>query len=121
MAELLVCRAGELADGDVRIIAAGELEIGVFRQGEAYHAYRNLCPHQGGPVCEGIRLPKVVAVLAPDKSFRGHVYDEDEMHFVCPWHGYEYKLATGECVGDPKLRLRRYEVVQRQGEVYVQL
>ena len=35
------------------------------------------------------------------------------MHFVCPWHGYEYDLKTGECVGDRKLKLRKFEVVKR--------
>ena len=46
-------------------------------------------------------------------------YDDDEPHIVCPWHGWEYKLKTGECAPDPKLRLKRHEVVQREGGVYV--
>jgi nitrite reductase (NADH) small subunit len=121
MAEILVCRKGELADGAVRIVSSGELEVGVFRHAGEYRAYRNLCPHQGGPACEGIRLPKVVAVIAADKTFHGQAYDESEMHFICPWHGYEYRLDTGECVGDPNLRLRRYDVIEREGMVYVAL
>jgi nitrite reductase/ring-hydroxylating ferredoxin subunit len=43
------------------------------------------------------------------------------MHIVCPWHGYEYKLETGECAADKKLKLRRYEVIERDGGVYVAL
>jgi nitrite reductase/ring-hydroxylating ferredoxin subunit len=41
------------------------------------------------------------------------------MHFVCPWHGYEYELTTGECVGDRKLKLRKYEVVRRGEDIFV--
>ena len=42
-----------------------------------------------------------------------------DVHFVCPWHGYEYHLTTGECVGDRRLKLRSYQVVERNGEVFV--
>ena len=65
MAEVLVCKDGEIADGGVRVITAGEVEIGVIRQGGKYYAYRNHCPHQGGPVCEGVRMPQVLDVIAP--------------------------------------------------------
>ena len=44
---------------------------------------------------------------------------EDALHFVCPWHGYEYDMKTGECVSDRKLKLRRYKVVQKGDELYV--
>ena len=48
MPELLVCRDGG-AEGGVRIVRSGPTEIGVIRHGGKYYAYRNLCPHQGGP------------------------------------------------------------------------
>jgi nitrite reductase/ring-hydroxylating ferredoxin subunit len=38
---------------------------------------------------------------------------------VCPWHGYEYDLKTGKCVGDPKLRLQSYDVVEKNGNIFV--
>jgi nitrite reductase/ring-hydroxylating ferredoxin subunit len=121
MAEIFVCKQGEMADGDVRIVASGHHEAGVFRYDGEYHAYRNLCPHQGGPVCEGILLPKVLAVVDEERKFYGHRYDQAEPHFVCPWHGYEYKLKTGECAGDPSIRLQRHAVVERDGCVYVKI
>ena len=118
MAEILVCREEEFGSG-CRIVAAGALEIGVFRHGDGYVAYRNLCPHQGGPACEGVIVPRVTVVLDADQSFRRNAFDRDEMQFVCPWHGYEYKLATGECVGDPRVRLRKFKVTERDGQIYV--
>lgn len=118
MAEIHICRKDEFG-AQCRIVTAGDVEIGVFRHGEGYVAYRNLCPHQGGPACEGVVIPRVVAVLDPDKSFRRSAFDVSDMHFVCPWHGYEYRIATGECVGDERLRLKPYPVTEHDGHLYV--
>jgi nitrite reductase/ring-hydroxylating ferredoxin subunit len=41
------------------------------------------------------------------------------VNFVCPWHGYEYDLKTGECVPDRKLRLKKYKVVRKGDDIYV--
>ncbi len=38
-------------------------------------------------------------MIADDRTYQGQTFG-DEVHFVCPWHGYEYDLKTGECVGD---------------------
>jgi nitrite reductase/ring-hydroxylating ferredoxin subunit len=119
MAEIFVSQIDDLRDGSVVIVPAGDREIGVFRQGQQFYAYENLCVHQGGPVCEGMRIPKVEDVIAADKTLLGQRFVDDDMHIVCPWHGYEFKMKTGECVGDPKLRLRRFNVLTRDGNVYV--
>jgi nitrite reductase/ring-hydroxylating ferredoxin subunit len=41
------------------------------------------------------------------------------MHIVCPWHGYEFHLSDGTHVCDKRLRLTKYPVIQRDGEIYV--
>ena len=46
-------------------------------------------------------------------------FSTTEIHLVCPWHGWEYDVETGECVALRRYRLRRYEAVQRGDEVYV--
>jgi nitrite reductase (NADH) small subunit len=119
MVEIYVCKTADIKDGDVRIIAVEESEIGVYRHQGKYFAYRNLCVHQGGPACEGVMLPKVEDVFGPNKTLLGQRFDEGEMHIVCPWHGYEYKLESGECATDKRLRLQRFAVVEREGGVYV--
>ncbi len=119
MVDVMVCRDGEMIEGDVRIVSNGRVEAGVFRHDGAYHACRNLCPHQGGPACEGLQLPRVLAVIDHEHKFHGQTYDEGELHFVCPWHGYEFKMKTGECAGDPQIRLHRYPATERDGNVYV--
>ena len=118
MAEWFVAKASELTDGDRRIVTAGRHEIGVFFTGGDYHAYSNTCLHSGGPACEGLLINQVVDVIAPDKTYQGQTFS-DEMHFACPWHGYEYDLKTGECVGDRRLKLRKFDVVRRGDDIFV--
>lgn len=121
MEDVLVCKSGELGDGAVRIVYHGQHEVAVIRHGTKYYAYANLCPHQGGPACEGIRVPQVVDVVGADGEFLGQRYDETDVHIVCPWHGYEFHLETGEHAGDKKLKLRKYKVSERGGAVYVSI
>ncbi len=119
MAEIFVAHVADLKDGDRRIVRAARHEIGVFRHAGAYYAYANMCAHLGGPACEGLLFPQVVDVIAEDRTYQGQVFDESRMHFVCPWHGWEYDMKTGVSAGDPKKRLRKYDVVERGGDVYV--
>jgi nitrite reductase/ring-hydroxylating ferredoxin subunit len=119
MPEQFVGKLSEFKDGDRRIIFAGDHEIGVFRHDGKFYAYSNFCLHQGGPACEGLTIAKVEERLRPDKTSEGLFFSDTEMHFVCPWHGYEYDMKTGECVSDRKLKLRSYKIVEKGDEVYV--
>ena len=103
MAEKFVAKVAEFNDGDRRIVFVGDNEIGVFKHEGEFYAYSNFCLHQGGPpACEGLTIAKVEERLRPDKTSMGLFFSEDEMHFVCPWHGMEYDMKTGECVLRPE-------------------
>ena len=119
MTEVFVAKLSELPDGERRIVTHGDVEIGVFHWQGGFYAYRNLCAHQGGPACEGVIMHKVEDVLAPDRTWHGQKFSSEEVHFVCPWHGYEYDIRTGECAADRKLRLQSYEVIRRGEDLYV--
>ena len=119
MTETFIGKASEFRDGDRRIVRLGEAEVGVFRENGRFYAYSNYCLHQGGPACEGLTIARVEERILPDKTSRGLYFSDVDLHFVCPWHGYEYDMKTGECVADRSLRLRRYHVVEREGGVYV--
>jgi nitrite reductase/ring-hydroxylating ferredoxin subunit len=119
MAEQFVGKASEINDGDRRIVFMGEHEVGVFKEKGEYFAYSNFCLHQGGPACEGLTIAKVEEKIMPDKTSRGLYFSDTELHFVCPWHGMEYDMKTGECVSDRKMRLRKYKIVQKGDDVYV--
>jgi nitrite reductase/ring-hydroxylating ferredoxin subunit len=118
MSECFVAKVAELKDGDRRIVVDGKKEIGVFCKDGAYYAYSNYCVHAGGPACEGLIINKVVDIIAVDRTYQGQEFSE-EVHFACPWHGYEYDLKTGECVGDRRLKLRKFDVVQRGDDIFV--
>jgi len=118
MPECFVAKASELRDGERRIVVDGKKEIGVFCHAGAYYAYSNYCVHAGGPACEGVLINRVVDLIAADKTYQGQTFS-DELHFACPWHGYEYDLKTGECVGDRRMKLRKFDVVRRGEDIFV--
>ena len=90
----------------------------IFHKGE-YYAYRNVCPHQGGPACEGLKMPQVVEKIGDKGIHLGQDFDESDMHIVCPWHGWEFHLKDGTHVIDKRQRLKKFPVVERGGEIYV--
>jgi nitrite reductase (NADH) small subunit len=114
-----VCAIDEIADGSGVLAAIADREIGVFKYKGKLHAYDNRCIHMGGPVCTGEILGATRVSLDDGQRITGVTLDEDEMRLVCPWHGWEYDLATGEVAHNRKLRLRRFEVTVEDGVVYV--
>jgi len=119
MPEHLVAAEHDLAEGCGVLVHAGGVEVGVFRVGGRVVAYENRCAHQGGPVCIGEIMGRYEEVLGPDGSLRGERFAQDDLHIVCPWHGWEYDLATGRCHADRRFGLRPYPVHVRDGQVYV--
>jgi nitrite reductase/ring-hydroxylating ferredoxin subunit len=121
MAEVFVAKVADFPDGDRKIVQHGTHDIGVFHWEGQFYAYSNLCLHQGGPACEGLLMHQVEDVIGPDKTWVGQKFSDQQINFVCPWHGYEYDLKTGECVPDRKLRLKKYNVVRKGDEVFVSI
>jgi nitrite reductase/ring-hydroxylating ferredoxin subunit len=119
MPEKFVAKLADFKDGERRIVFIGDNEIGVFRHDGTFYAYSNFCLHQGGPACEGLTIARVEERLRLDKTSMGLYFSETDMNFVCPWHGMEYDMRTGECVSDRRLKLKNYQVVQKGDEIYV--
>lgn len=117
--EIFVAESAALNDGERKIVAFGNTEVGVYRMNGKLYAYENLCAHQGGPACEGLLMPKVEQVLGPDKTFEQNRFNYDEWHIVCPWHAWEYDLTTGEYVVNRKFRLKKYQVLEKGGKIFV--
>jgi nitrite reductase/ring-hydroxylating ferredoxin subunit len=119
MAEHLVAKLSEFKDGERQILRIGCHEIGVFHHDGTFYAYSNFCLHQGGPACEGLTIARVEEHLTADKKSLGLFFSSSDMNFVCPWHGYEYDMKTGEHVADRRLKLRKYDLTQKDGSLYV--
>ena len=101
------------------LVRVGGYEIGIFRLAGGFRAYENVCVHQGGPVCTGVVIGKVEHVLRADKTVAFERESTEEMHIICPWHGWEYDLANGECATDRRLKLRGFEVELVGDELFI--
>jgi 3-phenylpropionate/trans-cinnamate dioxygenase ferredoxin subunit len=102
----VVARVDEIPPGKRKIVDVGGLSIGVFNVGGEYFALRNRCPHQGGPLCEGV-LWGLWEAPAPGEIR----YSRQGEILTCGWHGWEFDIRTGQSYCDPRrLRVRRYDV-----------
>ena len=106
-------------EGGRLVVDVGALTIGIFRVGGKLYAWENRCAHQGGPVCQGKIIPRVTEVIEASGESRGFAFDEANLHIVCPWHGYEYNIKTGEHPGLPRARLRPVTVEETAEGIYV--
>jgi 3-phenylpropionate/trans-cinnamate dioxygenase ferredoxin subunit len=113
----VVARADELDPGSVRIVSVGRRSIGVFNVAGHFHALLNACPHAGAPLCLGTQTGMSVAD-APGVDV--HWSREGEI-VRCPWHGFEFDIATGRSITDPPLQARTFAVTVEDGLVVVDL
>jgi nitrite reductase/ring-hydroxylating ferredoxin subunit len=121
MSDAIVVGAQEdLLEGGRVVVDVDGIEIGIFRLDGELYAWENRCLHAGGPVCQGKLMNRVVERLDDGKRSLGDDFS-DQLHIVCPWHGYEYDVRSGEHPADSSLRLRRVDVEEREGEIVVRL
>jgi nitrite reductase (NADH) small subunit len=118
-AEIRVGSISDLVDGQRLLAAVDGREVFVFVRDGRLYAFENVCRHMGGPVGEGNLIGKVESVLDETGAHVRDRFSTTEIHLVCPWHGWEYDIETGECAANRRIRLRRYEAVQRGDDVYV--
>ena len=114
-----VANSADIPEGGRIVLDAAGATIGLFRAAGQLYAYENTCPHQGGPVCQGLLIPRVEEQLKPDRTAAGFRFDPSDPRIVCPWHGYEFSIKTGMHPGNPAIRLRPFEVSEEEGVVYV--
>ncbi len=119
MPDVRVCEAAAFEDPGRKVVEVEGLEVGVFRLGNEFFAYENRCPHLEGPVCQGKILPLALEAVASDGTSSGRVFSKTQMNVICPWHGFEFDIRTGQHPTNPKVRLRRIPVRVIDGEVYV--
>jgi nitrite reductase/ring-hydroxylating ferredoxin subunit len=119
MTEVSVGRAESFADPGRKVVEIGGIEIGVFKFLGKFTAYENICPHLGGPACQGLMLPRTVDDVAQDNVNLARSFSKTQHNVICPWHGMEFDISTGEHVTTKRLRLRKVEVRLDDGEVFV--
>ena len=111
----------EIPPGGRRLVVPfrGRAGIGVFNIGGAYYALRNLCPHKLGPLCTGRVSGRVVASAPPSTDAPELAIERDGEIIRCPWHLWEFEIATGRCLVDPRARVKTYPVAVEAGLVVV--
>ncbi len=94
--KVVVGKVSDFGEGDRKIIDVNGKSIGVFRVDDQFYALRNRCPHQWGPLCLGDFAPRAVSNGPGDVRL-----DSGPPLIACPWHGWEYDLATGQSFMGP--------------------
>lgn len=104
--------AADFPEGAVRIVQAGRHSVGVVRWRGHFYAVRNICPHQGGPACEGKFGPRLTA----DENHS--LQTDDEVPVVsCAWHGWEFDARTGQSLWDERYKIKTWPLVVDSGRV----
>ncbi len=108
---IVVARVDDFPPGERRIVSQGRRSIGVFRVGDRFYALNNHCPHLGGPLCRG-RVQSSLSSTGPGE----YTVAAEETLIACPWHGWEYDMATGQSYfGPDEPPARTYEVSVEPG------
>jgi nitrite reductase/ring-hydroxylating ferredoxin subunit len=111
--------SADISDGGRLVVEVGETSVGVFRVEGRLYGYLNVCAHMGGPACQGKILPRVLDVIDEDRKIHGQAWDESDPHVICPWHGFEYSIKTGQHAGRPSIALKAVPVEESEGRIYV--
>jgi nitrite reductase (NADH) small subunit len=99
-------------EGAVKMVEVDGHRIGLYRVSDALYALADRCPHRGARLCAGM-------VATPVELEGGTVRAGSRASIVrCPWHKWEFEIATGRSLVDPRLRVRRY-AVRVEGEDFV--
>jgi nitrite reductase/ring-hydroxylating ferredoxin subunit len=95
-----VAAAAAIAEGAaIEIVVAGRI-LAIFRQQGQLYVLDGMCAHQGGPIAQGSVAHGCV---------------------TCPWHGWQYELATGIQTVNRKPLQETFPVRERDGRVEVKL
>ncbi len=96
-----VCQVSDVPEPGKRILEVGEDFIVLFHVNGKFYALDDCCSHDGGPLGEGLL---------------------DEFTIICPRHGAQFDIRTGEALTMPAVRPTRSHEVQVDGdEVLVKL
>ena len=90
MAFVPALKTDDIPVGQGALLEVGGIAVAVFNAGAGrFHAMSPLCPHEDGPLAEGWLEGDAV---------------------VCPWHGFDFDLATGLCRVDEGYTITVYPV-----------
>ncbi len=109
-----VGHADDIHDGTCMQVEVAGRSVGIFRVGGQVRAVLNHCPHEGAPICRG--TVRGTTLPSAPGTFR---WGRENEILVCPWHGWEFALDSGQCLTDRR-RLATFPTeVAADGTLYV--
>ena len=93
-----VARSNELKPGECKVVQAGGREIALINIDGQFSALDNICPHQGGPLGEGMVEGETI---------------------TCPWHGWTFDIKTGACTFNPRAKVPVFQTKVEGADVLV--
>ena len=114
MAKHVVARTDDIPPGGRKVVRVAGREVGIFNLDGTFYALKNVCAHQGARVCLG----RIVGTALPSEVYE-YKYGREGQILRCPWHEWEYDIATGEAVFDPKVKIVSSPVEVVDGDIVV--
>lgn len=121
MRRIVVGHVGEIPDGGRKIIVPfrGRAGIGIFNVRGRFYALRNICPHKRGPLCTGEVAGRGSATAPPSVTGGFVAYERAGEIIRCPWHAWQFDIASGQCLVDPAVRVKTYPIIVDGDELIV--
>lgn len=96
----VVANTADVPTGEMKTVELDGKSVVIYHVEDVFYATTGLCCHQGGPLGEGLLEDAIV---------------------VCPWHAWQFDVATGESVLDPGRRIETYPIHVEDDRVLVDI
>jgi nitrite reductase (NADH) small subunit len=93
-------KSSEIPEGTIKEVQVNGTAVALANVVGKFYAISNTCLHRGGPLGQGVMDGTVV---------------------TCPWHGWEYDVATGKVKQNDTVGVPCYATEVRGDEVFVNL
>jgi nitrite reductase/ring-hydroxylating ferredoxin subunit len=98
MARVKIGTVNDLSPGSARCVEANGQEIALYNVDGRFFATGNICPHQGGPLAEGMM---------------------EGPNIVCPWHAWVFDVTNGTSPVNPRAKVPTYPVSVEGTDLYI--
>jgi nitrite reductase/ring-hydroxylating ferredoxin subunit len=95
-----VALVSEIPEGTGKAVVANGRRVAIFNVAGDFHAVDGVCPHQGGPLGEGILDGPIVS---------------------CPWHFWQFDVVKGHAPDFPEASIPKFRVKISGSELFVEV
>jgi nitrite reductase (NADH) small subunit len=88
------------ANGEAKEFSCNDKVICVANVNGSISALDNVCVHRGGPLAQGFL---------------------DAGKIVCPWHGWQFDVQTGQVGHNPSAKTKVYPIMVEGDDVWIEM